>query len=125
MYQSLKSLSGRSSLLLLLLLASMSIASCSKGTPLSLLTGGGPNVAANVQAGKTNNQTVGTTNIMEQKTNSGDVKSSKISADGAQKIVVNEIPPWIILLFGLLCGFVIPSPGEIGRGVVNLVKKKK
>ena len=87
MLLSLKSLSGQSSRLLLLLLVLTSIPSCSKG-PLSLLTGGGPNVAANIQAGKTNSQTLGTTKIVEQKTESGDIKSvdSKVSAESVEKV---------------------------------------
>lgn len=124
MYQSLKSLSGRSSLLLLLLLASMSIASCSKGTPLSLLTGGGPNVAANTQIGKTNNQTVGTTKVVENKVENGNVKTvdAKVAAETVDKVTVNEVPPWVILL--LILGWLLPSPGEIGRWLTNIFKKK-
>lgn len=123
MFQSLKFLSGQSSLLLLLLLVSMSTVGCSSG-PLSLLTGGGPNVAANTQVGKTNSQTLGTTTVTEQKTSSGDIKTAKVSADGSQKVVVNDTPVWLVLAFGLLCGFLIPSPQEIGRGIYSLFKKK-
>lgn len=36
--------------------------------PLSVLTGGGPSVAANVQGGKTNTQTVGQSRVVEQTT---------------------------------------------------------
>jgi len=53
-------LCGRSLRWLLVLLALTSTVSCSNPA-LKLLTGGGPNVAANVQAGKTNSQTVGVT----------------------------------------------------------------
>jgi hypothetical protein len=35
--------------------------------PLNLLKGSGVNTAANVQAGKTNSQTIGTTQVTEQK----------------------------------------------------------
>ena len=123
---------GLSSPMLLLPLVLMLIASCSS-SPLSLLTGGGPNVAANVQAGKTNSQTVGTTNniaptvsvrpnsrveTIDQRTS-----TTKFSSDRVGTLVVNEIPTWMILLFGVLCGFVIPSPPEIGRGLLKLFRR--
>ncbi len=124
MPHSLKSLSGQSSRLLLLLSVLMLTASCSKG-PLSLLTGGGPNVAANIQAGKTNSQTLGTTKIVEQKTESGDIKSvdSKVSAESVEKVTVNETQPWVILL--LILGWLLPSPNEIGRWVTSVFKRQK
>ena len=124
MPHSLKSLSGQSSRLLLLLSVLMLTASCSKG-PLSLLTGGGPNVAANIQAGKTNSQTLGTTKIVEQKTESGDIKSvdSKVSAESVEKVTVNEAQPWVILL--LILGWLLPSPNEIGRWIKSIFKRNK
>jgi hypothetical protein len=131
MLQSLKSWFGQYSLLLLLLLASTSTVSCSK-LP-SLLTGGGPNVAANIQAGKTNTQTVGTTNNIaptvsvrpNARVDSIDQSNttSKVNTDAVDTIVVNEIPVWLVLLFGLLCGFLIPSPQEIIRSIVGLFRR--
>jgi hypothetical protein len=103
-------------------------------SPLSFLTGGGPNVAANVQAGKTNSQTVGTTNniapTVSLRPNSRVDKvdqsnnTSNVSTDSVDTIVVNEIPVWLVLLFGLLCGFLIPSPQEIARGILGLIRRK-
>jgi cell division inhibitor SulA len=92
---------------------------------MKLLTGGGPNVAANVQAGKTNSQTLGTTRITEQKTNNGDIQSveAKVSAEEVEKVVVNEVQPWVVLL--LILGWLLPSPNEIGRWITNLFKRKK
>ena len=131
MSQSLKSWFGQYSLLLLLLLALTSTVSCSK-LP-SLLTGG-TNVAANVQAGKTNTQTLGTTNNIaptvsvrpNARVDSIDQSSttSKVNTDAVDTIVVNEIPVWLVLLFGLLCGFLIPSPQEIIRSIVGLFRRK-
>ena len=131
MSQSLKSWFGQYSLLLLLLLALTSTVSCSK-LP-SLLTGGGPNVAANIQAGKTNTQTLGTTNNIaptvsvrpNARVDSIDQSSttSKVNTDAVDTIVVNEIPVWLVLLFGLLCGFLIPSPQEIIRSIVGLFSR--
>lgn len=118
-----KSSYGLSSRLLLLLLVLTSMPSC-KG-PLGLLTGGGPNVAANIQAGKTNSQTIGTTKIVEQKTESGDIKSvdARVSAESVEKVTVNEVPPWVVLL--LILGWLLPSPNEIGRWITKLFTREK
>lgn len=126
----LKSLSGLSlrTPLLLLVFSGMVLTGCG-GTPLSLLTGGGPNVAANVQAGKTNNQTIGTTKVTEQKIvrpQARDIRqtsdTNKVRAESVKTVVVNEVPTWVILL--LILGWLFPSPGEIGRSLYNLLKKK-
>jgi len=104
------------------------MAGCS-GSPLSLLTGGGPNVAANVQAGKTNNQTVGTTNVTEQKLVRPKARNinqtadnNKVRSDSVETVVVNEVPVWVILL--LILGWLLPSPNEIGRWIRSLFVKK-
>ena len=126
-----KSLSGLSSLLLLLPLVLMLTVSCSQ-IP-QFLTGGGPNVAANVQAGKTNSQTIGTTNNIaptvsvrpNSRVDTIDQRNTttRVSSDAVETIVVNELPIWLVLLFGLLCGFVIPSPREIARSVLSLFRR--
>ena len=131
MSQSLKSWFGQYSLLLLLLLALTSTVSCSK-LP-SLLTGG-TQVAANVQAGKTNTQTLGTTNniapTVSVRPNSRvdtidqSNTTSQVRTEAVETIVVNEIPVWLVLLFGLLCGFLIPSPQEIIRSIVGVFRRK-
>lgn len=103
------------------------LASCSN--PLSLLLGGGPNIAANTQAGKTNTQTIGTTTLTEQKlvrpqarkiTQTAD--TAKVKADRVETVVVNEIPFWVLLL--LVLGWLLPSPNEIVRMVKNAFRKK-
>ena len=124
-----KFLSGRYSLLLPLLLVLTSMPSCSK-LPLSLLTGGGPNVAANTQVGKTNNQTVGTTNNIEQKvdrpTVSRDLVQSSdntdVKADTVESVQISNTEPWVIVL--LILGWLLPSPNEIGRWIRSLFKRK-
>ena len=131
MYQSLKSWFGQYSLLLLLLLVLTNTVSCSK-LP-SLLTGG-TQVAANVQAGKTNTQTLGTTNniapTVSVRPNSRvdtidqSNTTSQVRTEAVETIVVNEIPVWLVLLFGLLCGFLIPSPQEIIRSIVGVFRRK-
>lgn len=118
---------GLSSRLLLLLLVLTSTVSCSSGA-LGLLTGGGPNVAANTQAGKTNTQTIGTTNNVEQKLENPVANtirqsndSNRVQADSVQTVVVNEVPAWVILL--LVLGWLCPSPNEMGRWVRNLFRR--
>ena len=86
-------------------------------------------MAANTQIGKTNTQTLGTTNNTEQRlsVNQADrVKQSsdtnKVNADKVETIVVNEVPAWVILL--LVLGWLFPSPNEIGRWIRSLFRRK-
>jgi len=97
--------------------------------PLDLLTGGGPNIAANTQVGKTNTQTVGTTQNTDQtivRPQARDIKQSsdtnKVSSGTIDTVVVNEIPVWVILL--LIVGWLLPSPGEMGRSLSSIFKRK-
>lgn len=88
------------------------------GSPLSLLGGGGPNVAANVQAGAENNQTgvqVGDT-IKAETVNSGVSPSGPVESFNISN---QEIPVWVILL--LILGWVLPSPQEIWRGLLRTI----
>lgn len=113
--------------LLLVFSGTLLMAGCSNLNPLGVLTGGGPNVAANTQAGKTNSQTIGTSTVTEQKlvrpqaqkiTQSSD--NNKVRADSVETVVVNEIPAWVVLL--LILGWLLPSPNEIGRIIRNAFK---
>lgn len=121
--------SGLSLPTLLLPLVLMLMAGCS-GTPLSLLTGGGPNVAANTQLGETNQQVLGTseTTKVDVKDVQGTVQVSndknEVSTDSGS-VVVNktEIDPLLLIL--LVLGWLLPSPQEIARGFINLFKRKQ
>lgn len=116
-----------------LLTVTLITASCSNFTPLGLLAGGGPNVAANVQAGKTNSQTVGTTNNVapsvsirpNARVDSIDqsVNESKVATESIDNVTVNEIPPWVVLL--LILGWLLPSPNEISRWFLQLFNRKR
>jgi len=92
-------------------------------SPLSLLTGGGPNVAANVQAGKENTQqAVG----QQTRTDAGrDViqQSSPVIADQIKEVNIQQTPIWMIVL--LVLGWLLPSPNEIARGIRGLFRKWK
>ena len=128
----LKFLFGQSSRLLVLLLVLMSMLSLTGcgTTPLSLLTGGGTNVAANTQVGKQNNQTLGSSTVQEfgettvqaEKVTNTQNQTTRVSANDVQTVVVNEVPSWIILL--LVLGWLFPSPNEIGRWMTNLFRRK-
>jgi len=100
------------------------------GTPLSLLTGGGPNVAANVQAGKNNNETIGasttTTQELKVETVTGNVEQSSdknsVRTDTVENLTVNEIPVWVVLL--LILGWLLPTPTQIANGFLRLLRIK-
>ena len=121
--------SSRLALLALVCSGMLLMAGCS-GSPLSFLTGTpGVSTAANVQAGKTNSQTVGTTSVTEQKLVRPKARNirqtadnNKVKSDSVETVVVNEVPVWVILL--LVLGWLLPSPGEIGRSIASLWKKK-
>jgi hypothetical protein len=113
--------------MLTVLLALTVTASCGS-SPLSLLTGGGPNVAANTQVGRTNTQTIGTSRLTEQTLVSPQADTIKqvggdtaVQADVVQKVVINEVPIWAILL--ILLAWLCPSHKEIGRYIRSLFGK--
>jgi len=103
----------------LLLVALLTLSGC--GGPLSLLTGGGPNVAANVQAGKENTQQAV---AVQQKTEAGrDIiqKTSPVEAQNIEEVNIQQTPMWILVL--LILGWLLPSPNEIARWIRGLFKK--
>ena len=100
------------------------------GGPLSFLTGGGPNVAANVQAGKTNSQTVGTTRISEQKVVRPQARSIEQSAgqtgvrsERVETVIVNEYPVWLVLAFAL--AVFLDSPLRWPGQIIDAFRRKK
>ena len=116
-------------LVIVFMLMMLTTASCSSGIT-GFLMGGGPKIAANVQAGKTNSQTIGTTNNVEQKVEapviSRDLVQSNdktgVKAETVGNVKVSNTEPWVILL--LVVGWLLPSPNEIGRWVLSLFKRK-
>ena len=103
------------------------LTSCGGLKPLSLLSGGGPNVAANTQLGQENEQTVGLRTSNEQtivRPNARDITQTSdegVKAEKIDNITVQNIPPWVLVL--LVLGWLLPSPGEIGRKVRSLWQK--
>jgi hypothetical protein len=113
------------------------VAACGS-LPMKLLTGGGPNVAANTQVAKVANQTLGSSvatgdqkvekieghhNRVEQVQS----QDNKVKTESVEKVVINEVPPWVILL--LLVGWLLPTPQDIGNRIYlwlsHLVSKLK
>ena len=113
---------------LILLTILLTLPTCGK-LPLGILGGGGTNVAANVQAGKTNTQTLGTTKVQESRTEFKDTtveryeqtqdQENTVKTDSVQNLTVNEIPAWVILL--LILGWLLPTPTEIARSFTDFV----
>lgn len=94
----------------------------------ALLGGGGPNVAANVQAGQNNAQTVGKTNINNQKlirpqarTIEQSTGDKKVQSEKVETIIIQEKDsPWLIIALALavavgIIGWMLPTPGDMLR----------
>lgn len=104
------------------------------GGPLSFLSGGGPNVAANVQAGAENEQdfTLGVSNEVEQtlvrpqaRTIEQSAGETKVRSEKVDTVVVQgDIPAWMIwaLVVAVFLDSPLRWPGQIWgaiRGVRN------
>lgn len=100
----------RNSLLVICLL----LAGCGS-LPLGFLGGGGPNVAANVQAGRENRQTaVG----FEERVEAGrDVIQKEVETGQVETLTVNnqDIPWWVLLV--ALIGWLLPTPTQMGEAI--------
>lgn len=104
----------------LLILASFLLLAGCGGGPLSLLTGGGPNVAANVQAGKENTQQAV---VKQERIEAGrDVvqQTNPVVAQEVKEVNIQQTPLWMIVL--LVLGWLLPSPNEIARWIRSLFR---
>ena len=108
----------------------LTTASCSGINPLGALTGG-TNVAANTQIGRTNTQTVGTTNNTDagirtegnvENINQDIASDNTVSTERVDNLTINEIPPWVVLL--LLLGWLLPTPSQIAESILNLFRRR-
>lgn len=113
---------------LIALVLAVALTGC--GGPLSLLTGGGPKVAANVQAGQTNTQTLGQSETTQQtitKPKARTIEQSSgdtvVRAETVENVNNSGISVWYVGLLMLLAGFLIPSPAEISRGILRIFRK--
>lgn len=128
----------RSWLLRLVLIGGVSLVAACGSLPMKLLTGGGPNVAANTQVAKVANQTLGSSvatgdqkiemvqghnNRVEQVQS----QNNRIKTESVEKVVINETSPWIIVM--LMIAWVLPTPQDIGNRIYlwlsHLVSKLK
>jgi len=108
------------------------LAGCSDvlGTAVGALLPSAPGVSANVQAGRTNTQTLGATNMDEVvlrdvaadhvEQNVGDVK---VRSDKVDQIVINEAP-WPLIV-ALVIGWLMPDPVTIYKWVVGMLRSRK
>lgn len=115
---------------LIALMSVLVLSGCSPmGVAKALLPGGGVNTAANVQAGKTNSQTVGQTNVTEQnlvRPQARNIEQSagetKVRSEQVRDVSVYEKDSlWLVLGLALMAattagalvwGWLSPSPKE-------------
>ena len=107
------------------LLLVLFLSSCGLSTLLPLGGSGGPTVNSNAQVGKENKQAV-VTYEEETVTSAGrDVITTEVikevEAGPIEKLLISNqnIPPWVLLL--LILGWLLPTPTEIGRGIMNFI----
>ena len=93
---------------------------------LGLLGGSdGPTVNSNAQIGKENRQSVMSVEQSEEVSAGRDVIQTEIIKEvetgsvGSLDIINTNIPPWVMLL--LILGWLLPTPAEIGRGIMNFI----
>ena len=95
------------------------LSGCGLSTLMSLGGSGGPTVNSNAQVGAENRQAVMS---VEQNTTAGrDVVTKEVETGsvGSLDIINTNIPPWVMLL--LILGWLLPTPTEIGRGIMNFI----
>ena len=107
------------------LLLTLSLSSCSMLAPMltDALTGGQPAIEADVNAGQA--KTEGDDSVAQNANTAVSVDAgSQEVFEGAVGQVVNEagLPIHVLLLLVLLAGWAIPSPEEMGHGLVRLIR---
>nr|WP_255733143.1 bacteriophage spanin2 family protein [Ruegeria sp. Ofav3-42] len=109
---------------------SAALSSCTAGQALNLLTGGGPNVAANVQAGANNVQGVQSDRRQAVKNVTGDVRQERterqVRAERIETVVTHEYPAWLILAFAVavLVDSPLRWPGQIAKAFRRPITRK-
>ena len=91
---------------------------------LGLLGGSdGPTVNSNAQIGAENRQSVmsveNTTSAGRDVVQTEIIKEVETGSVGSLDIINTNIPPWVMLL--LILGWLLPTPTEIGRGIMNFI----
>ena len=99
------------------LLLVLFLSSCGLSTLLPLGGSGGPTVNSNAQIGAENRQSAVS---IEETTSAGrDIVTKEIETGMVEKLNIQNIPPWVMVL--LLLGWLLPTPTEMGRGMFNFV----
>ena len=107
------------------LVLTLFLSGCGLSTLLSLGGSGGPTVNSNAQIGKENRQSVMSVEQSEEISAGRDVVQTEIIKEvetgsvGSLDIINTNIPPWVMLL--LILGWLLPTPTEIGRGIMNFI----
>ena len=107
------------------LILTLFLSGCGLSTLLSLGGSGGPTVNSNAQIGKENRQSVMSVEQSEEVSAGRDVIQTEIIKEvetgsvGSLDIINTNIPPWVVLL--LILGWLLPTPTEIGRGIMNFI----
>ncbi|MEO3480290.1 bacteriophage spanin2 family protein [Phaeobacter sp. CAU 1743] len=116
--------------LLPLLLICAALASCAKVAGIvGGVLGGGPNVAANVQAGRTNAQTVGQATFSDQRIEGTQARSieqsagdTRVRSESVETVIVREDPPaWLLLV--ALVGWLLPTPQQMGAALFGMIAR--
>jgi len=110
---------------LLCICMTITLASCSAIAPLAkdvLLGGAQKGISVDANAGKA--ETQGADSVAQNANTAVSVDAGSRQDYGAVDTVVNEsgLPFHVLLLLVLLAGWAIPSPEEMGHGVVRIVK---
>ena len=107
------------------LVLTLFLSGCGLSTLMSLGGSGGPTVNSNAQIGKENRQSVMSVEQSEEVSAGRDVIQTEIIKEvetgsvGSLDIINTNIPPWVMLL--LILGWLLPTPTEIGRGIMNFI----
>ena len=99
------------------LLVVLFLSSCGLSTLLPLGGSGGPTVNSNAQIGAENRQSA--VSIEETTSVGRDIVTKEIETGMVEKLNIQNIPPWVMVL--LLLGWLLPTPTEMGRGMFNFV----
>tara|TARA_B100001094_G_scaffold297862_1_gene321307 strand:+ start:224 stop:559 length:336 start_codon:yes stop_codon:yes gene_type:complete len=99
------------------LLLVLFLSSCGLSTLLPLGGSGGPTVNSNAQIGAENRQSA--VSIEETTSVGRDIITKEIETGMVEKLNIQNIPPWVMIL--LLLGWLLPTPTEMGRGMFNFV----
>ena len=99
------------------------LSGCGLSTLLPLGGSDGPTVNSNAQIGAENRQAVVSVEQTEELTAGRDVVTTEISKEietgMVEKLNIQNIPPWVMIL--LLLGWLLPTPTEMGRGIFNFI----